>query len=352
MAGGAEGGRVRAVWYERTGPAREVLRRGEVGAPQPEPGEVRVRVAVSGVNPSDTKRRAGWIGLEMPHPRIVPHSDGAGTIDAVGAGVDTARIGERVWLWNAQGGGRAFGTAAEFVAVPAERAVALPPGTSFAEGAGLGVPGCTAHYAVYGDGPVGGRRILVHGGAGAVGHIAVQLATLGGAEVIATASAPHKAAVARAGGARHVIDYRREDVAAAVLERTRGEGVDRVIDVDLAANIDTNVEVLRVNGTIASYSSTSGPEFRLAYYPLAFKDVRIHFVQGYLLPPAARRAAIRDLTTWLAASQLDVRIADTFPLSDTAAAHERIESGRGDGKVLVEVVPGARRPAASGRGGP
>ena len=328
---------MRAIWYETTGPAREVLRFGELEAPRPGPGEVRVRVAVSGVNPSDTKRRAGWIGLSMRHSRIVPHSDGAGTIDAAGEGVDAGRVGERVWLWNAQGGERPLGTAADFVTVPADRAVALPEHASFAEGAGLGVPGCTAHYAVYGSGPVGGRRILVQGGAGAVGHLAVQLATLGGAEVIATVSGPAKAAVAREGGARHVIDYRREDVASRILELTEGEGVDRVVEVDLAANLDTDVAVLRPNGAIASYSSTSGPELRLDYYPLAFKDVRIHFVQGYLLPAPARRAAVRDVTTWLAAGQLEVRIAKAFPLAETASAHELLESGRAGGKVLVEI---------------
>ena len=328
---------MKAIWYERTGPAPEVLRFGRQEAPVPGAGEVRVRLAASGVNPSDTKRRAGWIGLSMPHPRIVPHSDGAGTIDAVGAEVEGSRVGERVWLWNAQSGGRPFGTAAEFTTVPEAQAVPLPDNASFADGAGLGVPGCTAHYAVYGDGPVGGKRILVQGGAGAVGHLAVQLATLGGAEVIATVSSAAKAEVARGGGARHAIDYRREDVAVRVLDLTDGKGVDRIIEVDLAANLETDVAVLRENGTIASYSSTSGPEVPLAYYPLAFKDLRIHFLQGYLLPAAARRAAVRDLTTWLSAGQLDVRIAATFPLAETASAHEALESGHADGKILVEL---------------
>ena len=331
---------MKAIWYEKTGPAADVLRFGRQDAPVPAAGEVRVRLAASGVNPSDTKRRAGWIGLSMPHPRIIPHSDGAGTIDAVGKGVegvDGARVGERVWLWNAQSGGRPFGTAAEYAAVPAAQAVPLPDGASFADGAGLGVPGCTAHYAVYGDGPVGGKRILVQGGAGAVGHLAVQLATLGGAEVIATVSSAAKAEVALGGGARHAIDYRREDVADRILDLTDGAGVHRIIEVDLAANLETDVAVLRENGAIASYSSTSGPELSLAYYPLAFKDLRIHFLQGYLLPSAARRAAVRDLTTWLAAGQLEVRVAATFPLAETASAHEALESGRADGKILVEI---------------
>ena len=218
---------MKAIWYESTGPARQVLEFGEVETPRPGPGEVRVRVAASGLNPSDTKRRSGWLGTAMRHRLIIPHSDGAGTVDAVGEGVDPGRIGERVWVWNAQGGERPFGTAAEYVTVPADRAVGLPNGVSFAVGAGLGVPGCTAHYAVYGDGPVAGKRILVQGGAGAVGHLAVQLAVLGGAEVIATVSDEKKAEVARGGGARHVINYRREDVVARVRDFAAGEGVDR-----------------------------------------------------------------------------------------------------------------------------
>ena len=328
---------MKAVWYESTGPAREVLRYGDVEAPRPGRGEVRVRIAASGVNPSDTKRRGGWLGMEMGHARVIPHSDGAGTVDAVGDGVDPARIGERVWVWNAQGGSRPFGTAAEFVTVPAGQAVRLPDGVPWSIGAGLGVPGCTAHYAVLGDGPVRGKRLLVQGGAGAVGHMAVQIAALSGAEVTATVSGRAKGEVAVWGGARHVVNYRREDVAARVRDLTGGEGVDRVIEVDLAANLETDVAVLRPHGVIASYSSTSEPEPPLAYYPLAFKDLRIHFVQGYLLPPATRKAAIRDLTAWLSAGELDVRIAEVFPLRRTVAAHELLESGSADGKVVVMV---------------
>lgn len=326
---------MRAAWYERTGPAAEVLELGALPIPEPGPGEVRVRIHASGVNPSDTKRRAGWIGLEMRHRRVVPHSDGAGVIEAVGKGVGTERIGERVWVWNAQGGERAFGTAAERVTIPAGQAVALPEGVPFETGAGLGVPGCTAHYAVLGDGPVGDRTVLVHGGAGAVGHLAVQLAALGGARVIATTSSEAKAAVARGGGAGTVIDYRREDVVARVLALTGAAGVDRIIEVDLAANLQTDLAILREGGTIASYSSTSDPTPELPYYSLAFRDARIHFVQGFLLPPAARRAAARDLTMWLAAGQLEVRIDGSFPLERIAAAHERLESGATVGKVVV-----------------
>lgn len=329
-------GMMHAVWYERTGPAADVLEHGRAPRPAPSDGDVRVRVRASGVNPSDTKRRAGWIGLEMPHPRIVPHSDGAGVIDAVGPGVDPARVGERVWLWSAQGPERPFGTAAEWCVVPSEQAVALPEGVGFEAGAGLGVPGSTAHYALFADGPIGGGTVLVQGGAGAVGHLAVQLATLGGARVIATASTPEKIERARSAGADAVVAYRQEDVAARVRELTEGRGVDRIVEVDLAANLAVDLEVLAIGGTIASYSSTSDPSPTLPYYALAFRDARIHFVQGYLLPRAARRAAARDLSMWLAAGQLEVRVADRFPLSRTADAHRALEAGA-LGKVIVTI---------------
>ena len=328
---------MKAIWYERTGAARDVLEFGSIAPPRPADGEVAVRVATSGVNPSDTKRRAGWLDLQMPHPRIIPHSDGGGTIEAVGSGVDPARIGQRVWLWNAQGAERAFGTAAERVAVPTRLAVELPEGVGFATAAGLGVPGCTAHYAVFGDGPVGDRTILVQGAAGSVGQLAVQLATLGGARVIATVSSAKKAALALADGAVEALDYTEGGIVERVMELTAGAGVDRIVEVDLAANLETDLQILRANGVIASYSSTSNPTPRLPYYPLAFRDARIHFVQGYLLPSAARRAAIRDLSTWLAAGQLDVRIGASFPLARTVEAHEAVEGGNVIGKVVVEI---------------
>ena len=328
---------VKAVWYEATGSANKVLRLGETPAPKPEAGEVGVRVHASGINPSDTKRRDGWNGLPMLHPRIIPHSDGAGIIEAIGEGVDQSRIGERVWLWNAQGTDRPFGTAAEYTTIPDEQAVKLPNGVDFSTGAGLGVPGCTAHYAVFGNGPVGGQRLLVQGGAGAVGYLAVQLATLGGAHVIATVSGKAKMEMALAAGAHEVINYREEDVVDRIDSLTAGEGVDRVIEVDLSANLQTDVAVLRPNGSIASYSSTSNPSPRIDYYPLAFKDLKVHFVQGYLLPAISRRSALNELTTWLGAGQLDVKIGARYGLDETVLAHETLESGDTLGQIVIEL---------------
>ncbi|MDP7386367.1 MAG: NADPH:quinone reductase, partial [Nitrospinota bacterium] len=236
---------MRAGWYEKQGPAGEVIQVGEMAAPEPGAGEVRVRLAVSGVNPSDAKNRLGARG-PMKFPRVVPHSDGAGEIDRVGPGVDPARAGERVWVFNGQWD-RPFGTAAEFIALPAGQAVRLPEGVTDAEGACVGIPGMTAHRCVFADGPVQGKTVLVTGGAGAVGHCAVQLAKWGGASVIATVSSDEKAERARGaggavgGGADHVVNYRTENVAERVRELTGGEGVDRIVEVDFGGNLEASL---------------------------------------------------------------------------------------------------------------
>ena len=327
---------MRAAWYEKTGPAAEVLRLGDLPVTEPGDDEVLVRVRASGINPSDTKRRAGWRTTAMPFPRVVPHSDGAGVIEAVGAGVADSRIGERVWLYNAARG-RAFGAAAEYCTLPSAQAVPLPDSVGFDEGACLGVPASTAHNAVFSDGPVDGQAILISGGAGAVGHYAIQFAAWGGATVITTVSSAEKADHARAAGAAHVIDYKTEDVAARIMDLTENDGVDRIVEVDFGANLAIDVEIIKQNGVIASYSSTAAPEPVLPYYPLAYKGVTVHFVQAYILKPAARRAAVDDITELLSRGTLTNTVAARFPLSDIAAAHEALESGRLIGNVIVEV---------------
>ncbi|HEU5320133.1 MAG TPA: NADPH:quinone reductase, partial [Methylomirabilota bacterium] len=248
---------MRAAWYERNGPAAEVLRVGELPVPEPGPGEVRVRVVASGLNPNDVKARAG--SRPMGYPRVVPHQDGAGVIDAVGPGVPAARVGERAWLYIVQWQ-RPWGTAAEYTVVPARLAVTLPAHTSFAEGACLGIPAVTAHRCLFADGPLAGQTVLVTGGAGAVGHYAVQLAKWADATVIATVSSPEKAALAAAAGADHTVNYRTGDAAAEILELTGGAGVDRIVDVDFGANLPVSARVLKTSGTIAAYASTGEPE--------------------------------------------------------------------------------------------
>ena len=330
---------MRAAFYRRTGPAAEVLEVGDRTEPGAGPGEVLVRVRASGINPADVKRRAGWRGMAMDHPLVIPHCDGAGEIVAVGDGVDARRIGERVWLWNAQGGygtaGRAFGTAAQLVALPEAQAVALPEPLTFAEGACLGVPAMTAHRSVFADGPVDGQTILVQGAGGAVAHFAVQFAELGGARVIGTAGSPERAAHAKAAGAEVVIDRHAEDVAARVLELTDGAGVDRVVEVDFGANLATDIAVLKPNGVIASYSSTSEPTPVLPYYDLAFKGANVRFVQGVNLPPEARREGIAAIAEHAARGRLTVAVGATRDLDAIAEAHELVESGNVVGNVVV-----------------
>jgi NADPH2:quinone reductase len=333
---------MRQAWYDRNGPAAEVLQIAEAEPPVPAPGEVLVRVHASGINPSDCKQRKGWPGRE-PSGRVVPHSDGAGTIAGVGQGGNTDLIGRRVWIWNARGGafygtgtGPEAGTASEYVALPAHHVAPLPDATSFAVGACLGGPGCTAHHLVHADGDVSGQTILVQGGAGAVGELAVAFARQAGAQVIATVSSPRKAAIAAAAGAHHVINYREEDVVAAV-RALCPQGLDRILEVDFAANIETDVQLIRQNGIIASYSSPSGLEPRLPYYALQFKGVTVRFLQGASIPQQAQHSALNAIKAGLEAGWLRPTVAAIYPLEQIAEAHEKVESGTALGNVVLSL---------------
>ena len=328
---------MRAAWYEKLGNAQDVLSVGEVDIPEVGSGEVRVKVQASGVNPSDVKQRSGWGGLKMRHPRVIPHNDGAGVIEAVGEGVSPSRVGERVWIYEATLS-RPFGTAAEYVVVASDNAVFLPDNTEFAAGACLGVPAMTAHYSVFQDGAVTGQTILVTGGAGAVGNYAIQLAKWGGARAIATVSSPEKAEIAHAAGADYVINYKTEDVAARVKEITGKEGVDRVVEVDFASNLETNLAVLKRNGVIATYASDSNAQPQIPFYPLVYKNITVHYVLVYVMPKAAHQVAAEDITTCLKAGVLNHVIAQRFPLAEMAAAHEAVESGRAIGNQVVEII--------------
>jgi NADPH2:quinone reductase len=325
-----------AAYYTRVGPARDVLTVGEVETPRPGPGEVRVRLATSGVNPSDVKSRAGLRTRDLPFPRIVPHSDGAGVIDAVGTGVAPQRVGERVWVWNAAWG-RPSGTAAEYVVLPAAQAVPLPANTGFDAGACLGIPALTAYHAVHCNDGVDGRTVLVAGGAGGVGHYAVQFARLGGArQVIATVSSEAKGALARAAGADVTLDYRTEDIGSRCLELTGGAGVDRVIELDLAANLKADLSAVRRDGEITVYGSGQ-PEIAVPFFPSIVKNVRYQFFIVYNLSEADRARALGGLTRLLEAGRLQHNVAARLPLARIAEAHELVESGRAAGNVVVEI---------------
>jgi NADPH2:quinone reductase len=330
---------MQAAFYESTGAAHEVLHVAALEKPSAGPGEVRVRVACSGVNPSDVKSRAGLRNKVLPFHRIIPHSDGAGVVDQVGEGVQSPRLGERVWLWNAAWK-RPCGTAAEYVVLPAAQAVPLPEQVGFDAGACLGIPALTAYHAVAVDGGVTGKSVLVAGGAGAVGHYAVQVARLLGArQVLATVSSEAKAALATKAGADVAIDYKADGAAERVRQATGGEGVDRIIEVDIAANSALDLQVLKPSGDVVVYGSGAG-EFSLPFFPLIVQQVRMRFFIVYELASAERAQAIRHLDALLRAGRLQHNIAQHFPLTRIADAHELVESGRAVGNVVVDCARG------------
>ena len=324
-----------AAFYERQGTARDVLRVEEVRTPEPMAGEVRVRLRTSGINPSDVKSRSGSTGRRMPFPHIIPHSDGAGEIDAVGPGVPSKRVGERVWLWNAQWK-RAWGTAAQHVTLPTEQAVRLHDSVGLAEGACLGIPAMTAWQAVHLAGAAPGRTLLVMGAAGAVGHYAVQIARAHGARVIGTVSSAAKAAHARAAGADYVIDRCTDDVAQRVSELTQGFGADAVVEVDVAANARLLPGVLRPPGTTVVYG-TGQPEVTIPGGWMLFSSITLQFMLVYELSHADRACALAGLKSMMKHGALQHTVAARFPLADIAAAHEAVESGAVMGNVVLDI---------------
>ncbi|EKU99524.1 Zn-dependent oxidoreductase, NADPH:quinone reductase [Leptolyngbya sp. PCC 7375] len=329
---------MKAVWYEKPGNATEVLEYGDMEKPAPGAGDVRIKVHVSGINPSDTKFRSGWMGLKQPYPKTIPHNDGAGVIDAVGENVSPERIGERVWIYEAQRHS-AFGTAADYVVVPAHKAMTMPESLDFAAGASLGVPAMTAHFSVFSDGPITDKTVLVHGGAGAVGMYAIQLAKWGGAKtILATVSSDEKAAVAKQMGADYVINYRQEDVVAKVREIAGKWGCDRIVDVALAANMDINAKLVARNGVIATYESGNTAKVEIPFYELLYKNATLRTVLVYAMSDAAHEAAARDINQASRDGALQHLIAAHYPLNETAAAHDAVDSGKLIGKVVIDIT--------------
>jgi len=306
----------------------------ELPDPEPGAGEVLVRVHVSAVNPTDWKARLPGGVAAADFDRVIPNQDGAGEVVAVGDGVDPARVGERVWLWQAQWR-RDHGTAAELVALPADQAVPLPATGSFDLGAGLGIPAMTAHRCLFADGPLEGEAVLVHGGAGAVGHSAIELARWGGARVAATVSSPEKAELAAAAGAELVVDYRREDVAAAV-RGWASDGVRRVVEVDVATNLEADAQLLADGGVVSSYAVAGAP-VPLSRALMA-RNAALQFVLVYTMPEEAKRAAVSAITRALQEGALSELPPARFPLAETAAAHDARRGGA-VGKVLIDIRP-------------
>ncbi len=326
---------MRAAYYERNGAARDVLRVAEVETPQPGPGEVRVKLFASGVNASDVKSRAGST-RKIAFPRVIPHSDGAGEIDGVGAGVSPARLGERVWIWNAQWR-RPFGTAAEAITVPAEQTVRLPRNVGMEAGACLGIPAFTAYQGVGLAGVKEGSTVLIAAGAGAVGHYAIQFAKKRKATVITTVSSPAKAALARQAGADHVIDYKREGVGERVMAITGKRGVEAVVEVDLAANARLLPDILAPNGVVAIYGS-GAPEALIPFQFLLQNSVALKFFLVYLMPQQERALATADITHMLKRGELIHNVAQTFELGDIVGAHEAVENGAAMGNIVIRIA--------------
>jgi NADPH2:quinone reductase len=327
---------MRAAWFESFGAAKDVLQVGDVDRPAPGPGEVLVRLHASGINPSDVKKRAGSFPDLLDAGPVIPNSDGAGIIEAVGEGVADSRTGERVWVYQSQFG-RRFGTAAQYVAIDEVRAPRLPDKAGFEIGACLGIPVMTAHRCVFADGGVDGQSILVTGGAGRVGYYAIQWASQAGARVIASASNADDVDACVAAGASAVVDHRSESFAEDILGQNAGQPIDRIVDVEFGANLETSLRVIRTGGTLATYSSTVVPEPQLPFFRMMYKDLTVRFVIVYDMPEPAKQSAIADIARALGEQSLRHRIAHRVPLDEIAVGNELVEKGNIRGCVVLNI---------------
>lgn len=327
---------MRAAWFDDFGPASDVLEIGTQPDPKPGGGEVLVRLHASAVNPSDVKKRAGQFADLLDDGIVIPNSDGAGVIEAVGVGVDSSRIGQRVWVYQAQYQ-RRFGTAAEYIAIDSQRAPRLRDDVDFNIGACLGIPAMTAHRCVFADGDVKDSTVLITGGAGRVGGYAIQWASQAGARVIASASNPDDADFCRSVGADAVVNHRDPDVEKQIILANEGALIDRVIDVDFGANVKTTVAVLETGGKIATYASASNPTPTLPFYDLMYKDITIRTVIVYGMPESAKDHAVADIDRALRKGRLTHRVGQALPLEEIAQANEMIEGGDVRGSVVLEI---------------
>ena len=326
---------MKAAWYENIGAAAEVLQVGETSDPTPNVGEVLVEIKSSGLNPSDVKTRAGARG-ELQFPKVIPHSDGGGVITAVGEGIDKSRIGEKVWIWNGAFG-RACGTCSEMIALPSGQAVSLPEGTSFEEAACMGIPASTAYYGMLCDGSVEDQTVLVTGGAGAVGYYGIQLAKWSGAKVISTVSGEEKGSVAREAGADLVINYRDENVTEVIQDFTNGVGVDRILEVEFGGNLEISKQIIKPNGTIASYGSVALMEPTLPFYDLMFKGVKLNTYLIYIVPETDRNMITNGINDALNDQALNHMITESYELDDIVDAHLSMESNTVVGNIVINL---------------
>lgn len=325
---------MQAAWFQEFGAAADVLQVGQRETPAPASGEVLVRLETSGINPSDVKKRAGSIPDLLGDGYVIPNSDGAGVIEAVGDGVTQSRVGERVWVFQAQFA-RRFGTAAEYVAIDSGRAPRLPESASFEVGACMGIPAMTAHRCVFSDGEVAGQTILVTGGAGRVGHYAIQWASRAGARVLTTACNDADVRACTEAGAEIIVSHRDDDWGRQLLAANGGRPVDRVIDVEFGANLPQVIDLIRTGGVIATYSSTQVTEPALPFFKMMYKDLTIRLVIVYAMPEEAKQKAIADIGDALEAGRLQHRITYTLPLPDIVRGNELVESGGLRGAVIL-----------------
>ncbi|WP_234573554.1 NADPH:quinone reductase [Rhodohalobacter sp. 614A] len=328
---------MKAAWYERQGPADEVLIVGEQPVPEPKPGEVRIKLRYSGINPGDIKKRQDAFDYGMPYPLVIPHSDGAGIIDRVGENVAEPRVGERVWCYGAQSY-RPFGTAAEYVVVPSDQAISLPENVSFEQGACLGIPGITAHRAVHIAGDVQGKTVLVQGGRGAVGQCAVALAKFAGANVIATVRSEYDKTIARKAGADEVIrtDHLSQDKIIKSVRNAASGDIHHIIEVAFDSNIEIDKDLISTGGSIAAYA-TANPEPSIPFWPLLFKNVRLYFLGSDDFPKEAKVAATKEINQALVSGWKGLEIGNLYELNTISEAHKAIENGFNKGQVILKV---------------
>ena len=327
---------MQAVWYNKFGSAENVLEVGEYQTPEPAQGDVKVRIHASGVNPSDTKKRLGANPALLNNGPVIPNSDGSGEIVALGEGVNNRNIGERVWIYNAQFG-RQEGTSAQFVCIPSNQAVWMPDNASYEIGAMMGIPAMTAHRCVCADGSVDGQILLVTGGAGRVGYYATQWAKYFGATVIATGSSSKSVEHCKQAGADFVVGHPSNKTATEILEFTSGRKVDRIVDGDFGVNLPSVLDVLKTNGVIATYSSMTNMNPVIPFVRMMFMDITVRMVLVYAMPGEAKQQAIEDITDMLTGGNFDHRVAATFPLEQSAKAHNEIERGDNYGSVIITI---------------
>ena len=324
---------MKAAWYEKQGPPREVLVVGEMPDPIPAAGEVRIRISASGINPGDTKKREDAFRIGMAYPRVIPHSDGAGRVDQLGVGVPSEWMGRSVWCYGAQSY-RPFGTAAEFTVLPVDQVAPLPENVPIEQGACLGIPGITAHRAVHVAGPVNGRTVLVQGAVGSVGLCAVQLARFAGAQVIGTVRLPSDETTAKNAGAHEVLISDKE-----LSSRVRAlapDGIDHIVEVAFGANVEADAELLKQDGSIASYATDNATP-KIPFWQMVFKNIRVFFLGSDDFPKEAKLQAARDLNAALEAGWRGFEIGERIPLADIARAHELAEHPVRRGRVVVVI---------------